>query len=271
MSGLGALGLKKEKELMNKLNELTSSKIKLSVIIPAYNEAANLKKGSLAEVNEYLKAQKYTYEVIVVDDGSTDNTADLIEKETARMDNFRLIRNAHGGKAVTVMSGLLEARGEIAVFTDMDQATPIKEIEKFLPKFEEGYDIVIGSRDGRKGSPVVRKLLAWGFITLRNIIMSLPFKDTQCGFKAFNQKSIQAVIPQLLDIWKNNKKKGAAVNAGFDVELLFLASRKNLKIAEVLVEWRHVQSERIQAVSDALDALSDMVRIRILSLLGRYN
>lgn len=248
-----------------------SKNIKLSVVIPAYNEVNNLKTGVIEEVYSYLKDQKYTYEVLIVDDGSADQTREIVKEQIKSKPNFKLVENPHGGKAITVMSGMLKASGEIAVFTDMDQATPLKEIEKFFPKFEEGYDIVIGSRAGRKGAPLVRKLLAWGFATLRNLVLNLPFTDTQCGFKAFKKDAIQKVFPELLERWRSMKASGAAVNAGFDVETLFIAKKKDLKIAEVSVNWHHVGSERVQAIKDSIDATFDMIRIRLNDFQGKYS
>ncbi len=246
-------------------------KIKLSVVIPAYNESSNLKKGVLNDVNEYLKRQKYEYEVLIVDDGSRDDTVVVAKEQTKNFKNFKVVENPHGGKALTVISGMLSAKGEISVFTDMDQSTPLDQIEKFIPKFEEGFDVVIGSRHGRKGAPLIRKFVAWGFATLRNILLGLPFSDTQCGFKAFNQGSIQVIFPQLLEIWQQRKVNGAAVNAGFDVETLFLLKKKGFKISEVPVNWRHVGSERVQIVKDSIEAIKDMLRIRINQLSGKYD
>ncbi|MDO8637956.1 MAG: glycosyltransferase [Candidatus Daviesbacteria bacterium] len=246
------------------------SSIKLSVVIPAYNEAKNLDKGALKEVDDYLKKQDYLYEVLIIDDGSTDETVKLVEEQIKNKKNFRLIKNPHGGKALTVISGMLKASGEIALFTDMDQATPIDQIEKFFPKFEEGFDVVIGSRQGRKGAPLLRKFMGLGFSIIRFIILGLPFADTQCGFKAFNQPSIKAIFPQVQKIWEENKVKGAAVNAGFDVETLFLTRKKEFKIAEVIVDWRHVGTERVQAINDSLEALRDVIRIRLNDLQKKY-
>lgn len=110
--------------------------MKLSVIIPAYNEEKNLESGSLKQVNEYLKKQSYDYEVLIVDDGSTDKTVEIVQNQIEGFKNFKLIKTPHGGKALTVIRGMEEAKGEISLFTDTDQSTPIKEIEKFLPKFE---------------------------------------------------------------------------------------------------------------------------------------
>lgn len=245
---------------------------KLSIIIPSYNEENNLKNGVLSEVENYFSKQSYQYEVLIVDDGSRDNSVKLIEEFTTNKPNFRLIKNNHGGKAIAVMTGMIESRGRIALFTDMDQATPIREIEKLLPQFEKGFDIVIGSRSGRKGAPVVRKLMAWGFSVLRTLILGLPFNDTQCGFKAFNRQSVENVFVPLLKRWqKHLKQSGAAVNAGFDVETLFLSKKIGLKIDEVKVEWHYVGTERVQAIRDSLDALQDMLKIRINDLTGSYS
>lgn len=244
--------------------------MKLSVVIPAYNEEQNLKKGVLDEVERYLEKSGLDYEVIVVDDGSVDSTKDIVKKYISKNAKFKLIENSHGGKAMAVMTGMLEAKGEIVLFTDMDQATPINQWDKFLPKFEEGYDLVIGSRHGRKGAPLVRKLSAWGFSLLRGIILGLPFSDTQCGFKAFNRKSIDKIIPKIKGEWGVVHFKGGAVNAGFDVELLYLAKKYGFKIAEVEVEWNYVDTERVQVIKDALAAIYDMLRIRINDLLGKY-
>ncbi|MDP3733095.1 MAG: glycosyltransferase family 2 protein, partial [Candidatus Daviesbacteria bacterium] len=137
--------------------------MKLSVVIPAYNEERNLQKGVLLEIRDYLEKLKISYEVIIVDDGSTDKTKEIIKKFISQNQNFNLLEVSHGGKAMAVMSGMLKAKGDIVLFTDMDQATPIDQLEKFLPKFSGGSDIVIGSRTGRKGAPVVRKLAAWIF------------------------------------------------------------------------------------------------------------
>ena len=244
--------------------------IKLSVVIPSYNEEINLNKGVLEEVEKYFKGVKYLYEVIIVDDGSTDGSVPLIGKIVSRNNNFRLIEKEHGGKAAAVMTGLLESKGEIGLFTDMDQATPISEIRKLIPKFEQGYDIVFGSRHGREGAPFLRKLAAWGFAVIRNILLGLPFKDTQCGFKAFNRNAIDSIFPKIKNEWGVVHFRGGAVNAGFDVEVLYLAKKLGFQIAEVEVRWSYVDTERVQVVKDSAAAIYDMLRIRWSDLLGKY-
>jgi dolichyl-phosphate beta-glucosyltransferase len=250
--------------------------IKLSVIIPSYNELENLKKGVLDEVGNYLERSGLEYEVVVVDDGSDDGSREFVKNYISKNNKFKLIENAHGGKAMAVMTGMEKALGEIVLFTDMDQATPIDQLDKFIPKFSakdgpaSGWDIVIGSRAGRKGAPFFRKLAAWGFSILQKIILGLPFKDTQCGFKAFDKKSIEKIIPKIKKEWGVVHFRGGAVNAGFDVELLYLAKKYCFKIAEVEVEWKYVDTERVQVIKDAAAAIYDMFRIRINDLRGKY-
>lgn len=249
--------------------------MKLSVVIPAYNEESNLKKGVLDEVMNFMDKSGVEYEVLVIDDGSSDETREIVKKYISknrllRSKSFKLIEIPHGGKANAVMTGMLKAEGDIVFFTDMDQATPITQLEKFIPKFEEGFDLVIGLRHGRKGAPMLRKFAAWSFSVLRNIILDLPFSDTQCGFKAFNKKSILKIIPKIKGEWGVVHFRGGAVNAGFDVELLYLAKKYGFKIAEVSVEWKYVDTERVQVIKDAAAAIYDMFRIRINDLRGKY-
>ena len=243
---------------------------KISVVIPSYNEERNLKKGVLNEVEDYLEKVGLDYEVLVVDDGSSDSSVELINKYVSKNRKFKLIQNKHGGKAMAVLTGMEKAKGEIVLFTDMDQATPINQLGKFITKFEEDFDIVIGSRSGRKGAPLVRQLAAWTFSVLRGIILGLPFKDTQCGFKAFNRDSIEKIIPKIKGEWGVIHFRGGAVNAGFDVELLYLAKKYGFKIAEVPVEWNYVDTERVQVIKDAAAAVYDMFRIRANDLKGKY-
>lgn len=242
----------------------------LSVIIPAYNEEDNIKSGAPDKVLTYLKTVNYAWEVIFVDDGSSDKTADMLDKFSLKNDNFRCIRNPHQGKAATVITGMLAGRGEIVLFTDMDQATPLDQFEKFKPYLDQGFDIVIGSRQGRQGAPLIRKLMATGFVLLRTVFLRLPFKDTQAGFKAFSNKAAQDVFKNLIIFGKSGQIKQAAVKAGFDLEFLYVARKRGYKIKEVPVEWHYQGTMRVNPIRDSIESLKDILRIRWYSLKGAY-
>lgn len=245
----------------------------LSIVIPAYNEERNLKKGVLDLVYNYLKRQKYSWEVLIVDDGSKDNTVKIVEKIVSKYNNFKLFKEPHRGKAGTVIAGMLKAKGDIVVFDDMDQATPIEELEKILPKFDQGYDIAIGSRSGRKGANIIRKIMALGFMTLRTLILRLPFKDTQCGFKGFKKEAVGLIFKKM-EVFNSKKTvSGSAVNAGFDLEILYIARKSGFKIAEVPVVWEE-KGDRgtsgVNPIKDSWDGLRDLIKVRINAILGRY-
>ena len=244
--------------------------IKLSVVIPAYNEVKSLQKGVLNEVFDYLSQQKFAWEVLLVDDGSTDATLRLLKNFAAKHNGFRVLAEPHRGKGGTVIAGVLKAKGDIVLFADMDQATPIGEVEKFLPKFNEGYDIVIASRVGREGAPIIRKLMAYGFAVLRTLVLRLPYRDTQCGFKAFRREAAQKIFKRMKIFNEKHVSKGAGVTAGFDLEILYIARKLKLKVAEVKVTWHHKESERINPLRDSWEGLRDLIKVRINALMGRY-
>lgn len=245
----------------------------LSVVIPAYNELENLRRGVLDSVKDYLTNQKYTFEVILVDDGSLDTTLASLSDYAKNHKNFRVLKRPHGGKAQAVISGMLAARGEVVLFTDMDQATPIDQLDKLLPKFRQGFDIVIGSRSGRKGAPIERKIMAYGFMFLRALILRLPYKDTQCGFKAFRSESAQMIFPKMQIFKKGQGSTGSAVKAGFDLEVLYIARKLKLKVAEVKVDW-HDRGDRgesgVSPLKDSWEGFRDLIKVRINALMGKY-
>jgi len=242
----------------------------LSVVIPAYNEERSIKAGSLQAVWGYLSKQGFSWEVLVVDDGSTDKTLSLLKQVSKNHWGFKILQEPHRGKGGSVIAGMLKADGEIILFTDMDQATPIGELEAVLPKFNRGYDVVIGSRSGREGAPFFRKLMAYGFSLLRLLVLGLPYKDTQCGFKAFKKDAAEKIFKRLRVFNENTVAKGAAVTAGFDLEILYIARKLGLKVAEVPVVWRHKETERINALKDSWEGFRDLLKVRINALLGRY-
>lgn len=247
--------------------------IYLSVVIPAYDEMANLQKGVLEKVNLYLESCKFTSEVIIVDDGSKDGTADFLKEFAKNFSRFKVIENSHIGKGGAVTTGVLESVGKYILFTDMDQATPIEELNKLLPFFEKSYDIVIGSRNSqRKGSPLSRRIISRGFMLLRKTIVGLPgIFDTQCGFKAFERKAAREIFQKVYDIHGGFRKiSGSAVTAGFDTELLFIADRLGYKIKEVPVGWLYVETRRVSPIKDSIDGLIDLIKIQKNALAGKY-
>jgi dolichyl-phosphate beta-glucosyltransferase len=249
------------------------SKVHLSVIIPSYNEKVNLRKGVLDKIDHYLTRQKFSWEVIIVDDGSNDGSYEFSESFAKENKNFKVIKSEHCGKAGAVTKGILEANGEIRLFTDMDQATPIEEIEKMLPFFKDGYDLVIGSRKARSGSPLSRRVMSKSMIVLRKVTVGISeIEDTQCGFKMFSEASVKDLFTRLSKIHHGfSKIHGSNVTAGFDVELLLIASKLGYKIKEVPVEWLYVESRRVSPIKDSINGLLDLLEISSNRLSGKYN
>lgn len=245
----------------------------LSLIIPAYNEESNIKRGVLDLVYDYLSKQNYTWEVLIIDDGSKDKTTDLIKSFIKKHKGFELFCEPHRGKGGTVIAGMLKASGQIIVFDDMDQATPINQLEKVIPMIENGSDIAIGSRSGRKGANIIRKIMAQGFMFLRTLILRLPFKDTQCGFKAF-KKTVARPIFERMKVFNDTQiASGSSVNAGFDLELLYIARKLKYKIVEVPVEWEE-KGDRgtsgVNPIKDSWEGFRDLMKVRINAFQGKY-
>lgn len=257
----------------------------LSVVIPAYNEETNIRLGALDKVVRYMDSRRDRWEVILVDDGSTDQTAPLLDeylpgrlssrgkvRQADATGDFRVLHNPHQGKAATVITGSLAARGEIVLFTDLDQATPIRELENVLPWFEQGYDVVIGSRSSKRaGAPLTRKAMAVGFMWLRSAILGLHgISDTQCGFKAFRQDAARKIFGRLQLYGKSHNVTGSMVTAGFDIEVLFLAKKLGFRIKEVPVEWHYVETRRVSPIKDSWQGLMDILKIRVNAWRGTY-
>jgi dolichyl-phosphate beta-glucosyltransferase len=245
----------------------------LSVIIPAYNEETNIRLGALDKVHRYLKDQSYVWEVIVVNDGSSDATKELVREFVKSVKGFSLIDNPHQGKAATVVTGMSNATGKIVLFSDLDQATPLKEFEKMIPIFEKGGDVVIGSRKGkREGAPLSRRIMARGFMFLRTLVLGLSgITDTQCGFKAFRNEVAKKIFENLKLYGTKKIVSGSMVTAGFDIELLFLAKSLGYTIREVPVEWHYVETRRVNPITDSIQGLSDILTIRLNAWKGMYS
>jgi len=245
----------------------------LSVVIPAFNEEGSLRRGALDAVYKYLRSMDYKWEVLIVDDGSTDRTAKICEDFCKNHSGFRLMREPHRGKGGTVIAGMLAGKGDYLLFADMDQATPIGEVEKLIQKLDEGYDIAIGSRSGREGAPLIRKAMAYGFSVLRLLVLRLPFKDTQCGFKLFRKEAAYKIFGKLKIFTQTpgtNGGKSPSVSAGFDLEVLYLARKLGYKVAEVPVTWHHQEGTKVNPVRDSLEGFRDLLMVRINAIRGKY-
>jgi len=243
----------------------------LSIVISAWNEDENLGKHSLDRVFDYLDSASFTSEVIVVNDGSDDNTLETLNELGKKWKRLKIVNNLHMGKAAGLVTGVANASGRFVLFADMDQATPISEFDKFKQYLDRGYEVVIGSRSGRKGAPLYRQILAYGMITLRFLILNLPYKDTQCGFKAFEHGAITKIFKVLAGIHKFKPIVGGAVNPGFDVEILYLARKFKFKTIELPVSWQYENSKRVRFVKDAISGLCELLLVRIRSLTNAYH
>lgn len=236
-----------------------------SIVIPAYNESARL-PATLTKVLAYVHAQGWNAEVIVVDDGSRDNTADIVREFAAKDSALRLVENpGNRGKGYSVRNGMLSARGRVVLFSDADLSSPIEEAPKLFQALEQGADIAIGSRWLRaetqtQRQPLYRQIFGRVFNLLLRLTLGLNYKDTQCGFKAFKQRAAQTVFPlQRIDRW------------GFDPEILFLARKFGFKVQEVSVAWGHSGGTRINPLSDGTRMFLEMLRIRWYALTGKYD
>lgn len=246
----------------------------LSVVIPAYNEARRL-PSTLQSVLDHLDDQDYDANVIVVDDGSTDGTADVARRYDLQHRRVDVIENPHHGKGATVRRGMLAADGEIILFTDADLSAPIEEIDSLLPWFDQGYDVVIGSREGagarRYAEPFYRHLMGRVFNFLVRLLTVEGIQDTQCGFKAFRRDVARDLFSRMrLYSDSGDSVRGAMVTA-FDVEVLFLAQRLGYRIREVPVEWHYSNETKVNPFKDSWRNLRDVLRVRWNAVRGVYD
>lgn len=237
---------------------------RLSVVIPMYNEAHRI-RNSLPRLRDYFRAQPYSVEFVVSDDGSSDNTVELVWEILGRGDGVRVLEERpNRGKGHAVKVGMLAARGDIALFTDADLSTPPAEIEKFWPWFEKGYDIVIGSRKIKganisRHQPLWRESMGKVFTWLTNRIATHDISDITCGFKGFTNEAAQELFSRsIIDDWS------------FDAEVLYIAQQRGKKIKEVPVRWHDESGTKVRVLRDALHALQGLVKIKANGLRGKY-
>jgi dolichyl-phosphate beta-glucosyltransferase len=246
----------------------------LSIVIPSYNEERRL-PGTLSKVGAYLQTKGCSAEILVVDDGSSDHTATVVEQLGAANPLIHLIRNEHRGKAYAVRTGMLAAAGKFVLFSDADGATPIEEADKLLPFLEEGYDVAIASREGKEATrldePSHRHLMGRVFNLIVQLLALPGIQDTQCGFKAFRREAARDLFGhmQLYGETASGPVKGAMLT-GFDVEILFLARKWGYRIAEVPVYWCYGAESKVHPIKDSWRNLRDVLLVRWNDLRGRY-
>jgi len=235
-----------------------------SLILPAYNESERL-TSSLPKVQEYVRQRGLDAEIIVVNDGSKDDTADIVRKFADADPCIRLLENpGNRGKGYSVRNGMLHARGNVMLFSDTDLSSPIYEADKLFAAIRGGADVAIGSRWLQRElqtepQPLVRQLYGRLFNLGLRVVLGLNFKDTQCGFKAFTREAAHVIFPrQRVERW------------GFDPEILFLAKKFKLKTVEVPVEWAHDHRSKISPLRDGLRMGSEVLQARWNSIVGRY-
>jgi glycosyltransferase involved in cell wall biosynthesis len=245
----------------------------LSVVIPAYNEASRL-PATLDKVMSYLEGCTYTYEVLVVDDGSEDRTADIVEEIAASHPYLTAIRNPHRGKGYAVRTGMLRATGRFILYSDADLSAPIEEVEKLLPYLEGKYDVAIGSREGigaaRYDEPHYRHLMGRVFNTFVRVVALPQFNDTQCGFKAFRKEAAHTLFRNLHLYGDNTADIKGAMVTGFDVEVLYLALKWDYKVKEVPVHWYYSPGTKVNPLKDTFRMLKDITKVRVNDVRGTY-
>jgi dolichyl-phosphate beta-glucosyltransferase len=237
-----------------------------SIVIPAYNESQRI-TASLDKVLAHIAKEGWTAEVIVVNDGSRDNTADIIRGYMRQHSIVKLLENpGNKGKGYSVRHGMMEARGDVLLLTDADLSSPIYEARKLFDAIEKGSaDIAIGSRwlqreTQTQRQPFYRQVSGRIFNVMLRAVLGLKQKDTQCGFKAFSRRAAQSVFPpQRIERW------------GFDPEILFLADKFKMKVAEVPVEWANDDRSKINPFTDGFRMVWEMLRVRWYSITGAYD
>ena len=236
--------------------------IYLTIVIPAYNEESRLPK-TLDSIFAYMANKDYLYEIIVVDDGSQDNTSEIVKAYSEYPHNLKLIRqDTNHGKGYAVRKGIEKAKGEYVIFNDADGASPIEEIEKLQKAISNGADIAIGSRalkESNVSDSLFRKILGIGFNKLIKIIILKGFQDTQCGFKLFKTDCAKCIFDKLI-----------LIGFSFDVEVLFIAKKIGYKIEEVPISWQAIPGTKLNPIIDAPIMLLAIIKIRIMDLFGKY-
>jgi glycosyltransferase involved in cell wall biosynthesis len=237
----------------------------ISIIIPAYNESARI-SNALTEVVSCVRERAWRAEILVVNDGSTDRTVDIVQEFSQQNPEVRLLDNFRNrGKGYSVRNGMLHAVGDMVMFTDADLSAPMQEAELLFDALRDGADIAIGSRWLERGrqtvkQPLYRQFFGRCFNSITRIVMGLPFADTQCGFKAFRRPVAHTIFQlQRIERW------------GFDPELLFIAIKRGFTVREVPVTWGHDERSRLSYLKDGINMLEEIAYVRWEAFAGAYD
>ena len=242
---------------------VASEPLDLTIVVPAYNEEARV-DASLAEIGRFLDGLKRRAEVLVVDDGSSDQTAERVTRFCGSDSRIRLLRLPENrGKGAAVREGVLAAEGRLVLISDADLSTPLDELSKLEAALNDGYDIAIGSRglatsDIRRRQPFYREAMGKTFNRIIRTLLLDGFEDTQCGFKLFPSSIAR-------DLFRSQRLDGFA----FDVEILLLARDRGLRVAEIPVQWSHAPHSKVSAVGDSSRMLVDVLRLRVRRLFSK--
>ncbi len=236
----------------------------ISVIIPAYNEEPRISE-TLKKIHQYLRENFEDFEIIVVDDGSTDSTAALVSAIRNELSGIKLRQNGKNmGKGFSVKNGILSSKGNLVLMSDADLSTPIEELQKLLPFIDRGFDIATGSR-GLKESDIVirqpwyRERMGKTFNVFVRLLLIGGIKDTQCGFKLFKG-----------DVARRVFGKTRIHGFSFDVEVLFIAKKMGYKIKEIPIRWLNSPDSKVRVFKDSAKMLLELLKIKAYGLTGRY-
>ncbi len=244
----------------------------LSVILPSYNESKNIARGVLTEVYQFLLDYERSWELVLSDDGSSDDTPKKLQEFAKQDSRIKVILNPHRGKGPTVKAGMLKAEGSWRLFTDFDQSTPLREIRKLL-KHTSSHEVIIGSREivgaKREKEPFYRHLMGRGFNLVVQLLAVQGTQDTQCGFKLFSATASEKLFGNL-HIYSGKSERQDAFTGAFDVELLYLAKKYHFSVKEVPILWKHFATDRVNPLRDSFLMFADILRIKLADLRGKY-
>ena len=241
---------------------MNSPSIFISIVIPVYNEQHRI-SSFLASVTEYLHHKDFSYELVIVDDGSTDETVVIVKQilDENVPGTFRVVQlPVNSGKGAAIRKGMLVTKGQYVFFLDADGSTSIKEIDRFIPFFAQGTDIYIAQRTLKQKAPFKRKFFGYGYILLANLLLRLDVQDITCGFKCYRRECIHTIFPrQTLNNWS------------FDAENIFTARKHGFRIKEIQVTWKHTPGSKVKVFKNIILCGFDLLRIRLNDLRELYS